>query len=111
MDTISFTPEVLAGIVGLFLMLIFAYFPKLRVLYGGLASEIKSYIMLGLLLATAAVVTLLAHYGVVETTEPITWVLFVKTLFTALIINQPVYTLLPQAADVRAVKLARDAIG
>jgi len=111
METIIFTPEVLAGIVGLFLMLVFAYFPKLRIWYGRLASEVKSYIMLSLLLVTAAVITALAHYGVVATTEPINWILFAKVLFAALIVNQPAYNILPKAADVKAVKLIRDAAG
>jgi hypothetical protein len=108
MKAISFTPEVLAGIVGLFMMLVFAYFPKLRTWYAGLVSEVKSYIMIGLLLATAAAITLLAQSGVITTTEPITWVLFVKVMLAVLVGNQPAYTLLPKTGDVKAAKLARD---
>jgi len=104
---INFTPEIIAGIVGVLLTLIFAYFPKLRVAYGGLQSEIKSLIMLGLLAATAVVITLLAQGGVITTSEPVTWMLFGKVLFAALIANQPVYTILPKLADVTAAKLNR----
>ena len=105
--TVEFTPEVIAAIVGLFLTLVFAYFPKLRVLYGGLQSEIKSLIMLVLLLITAVVIMVLSKYGIIATNEPVTWVLFAKVMFAALIANQPAYTLLPKAADVTAAKLAR----
>ena len=104
---VNFTPEIIAGIVGILLTLVFAYFPKLRVLYGGLQSETKSLIMLGLLVITALVITMLAQYGVLTTSEPITWLLFVKVLFAALLANQPAYTLLPQAADVKEAKLNR----
>lgn len=104
---INFTPEVIAGIVGILLTLIFAYFPKLRVLYGGLQSEVKSLIMLGLILVTALVITLLAYTKVITTNEPVTWLLFAKVMFAALIANQPAYTILPQAADVTRAKLNR----
>jgi len=111
MDQLSFSPEVLAGFVGLLLTLVFAYFPKLRVIYGGLASEAKSGIMLGLLTLTALVITLLAMNQVIVTTEPVTWMLFVKVLFTAIVVNQPAYTLLPVAGDVKEAKLLRDSVG
>ena len=104
---INFTPEVLAMIVGVLLTLIFAYFPKLRVLYGGLQSETKSLIMLGLLLITALVITLLAYTKVITTSEPVTWWLFARVMFAALVANQPTYNILPQAADVTQAKLDR----
>ncbi len=108
METINFTPEVLAAIVGFLLTLIFAYFPKLRVWYGGLVSEVKSYIMIGLLFVTGFAVTGLAHFGVLATAEPVTWMLFAKVMLAALVANQPVYTLLPEADDVKNAKLERD---
>lgn len=111
MKAISFTPEVLGAIVGLVLTLLFAYFPKLRVWYGGLLSEAKSWIMIGLLVVAAAVITLLAHYGVIATAEPITWLSFAKILLAVLIANQPTYQILPLAKDVKAAKFVRDGAG
>jgi hypothetical protein len=105
---LEFTPQVIAGIVGLVLTLLFAYFPVLRVKYGGLQSEVKSAIMLGLLALTALAVTLLANAGVIQTTEPVTWALFAKVLFAALIANQPTYSILPEAADVKDAKALRE---
>ena len=103
----EFTPQVVAGIVGLVLTLLFAYFPVLRVKYAGLASEVKSGIMLGLLALTALVVTLLAQAGVIVTTEPVTWATFFQVLFAAIVTNQPTYTLLPEAGDVKDAKALR----
>ena len=103
----EFTPEVIGGIVGLILTLVFAYFPKLRVWYAGLASEVKSYIMIGLLAATALVVTVLAMSGVIVTAEPVTWAVFAKVLFAALLANQPAYSILPETGDVKDAKAAR----
>lgn len=107
MDPVSFTPELIAGVIGMLFTLLFAYFPVLRTRYAALKSEVKSLIMIGLLAASALVITLLAQNGIIVTTEPVTWVLFVKVLFAALVANQPTYTILPEAADVKAAKLAR----
>lgn len=106
--SVEFTPEVLAGISGLFLTLCFSYFPKLRVWYAGLAGEVKSFIMLGLLFLSASAITALAHFGVVQTAEPVTWLVFAKVMLAGLIANQPVYQVLPKAADVKAAKWERD---
>jgi len=108
MNEISFTPEVISGIVGVALTLIFAYFPKLRVEYGALSSEAKSGIMLGLLALSSVTIFLLAHFGVLHTAEPVTWQTLVNVLFVAIATNQPAYKLLPQAKDVREVLLTRD---
>jgi len=107
MNPISFTPEVIGGLVGLVLTLIFAYFPGLNVAYAGLKSEVKSYIMLGLLVAAAAIITLLAQQGIIPTTAPVTWLDFGKVVLALLIANQPTYTLLPEAKAVKQAKLAR----
>jgi hypothetical protein len=107
---VSFTPETLAGIIGVVFTLLFAYFPKLRTWYAGLTSEVKSGIMLGLLAISALVIFLLANAGVITTNEPVTWELFVKVLFLAIMTNQPTYQLLPQAADVKFAKQLRDGL-
>jgi heme/copper-type cytochrome/quinol oxidase subunit 4 len=107
MTPISFTPEVIAGIVGFVLMLVFAYLPGLRVWYAGLKSEVKSYIMIGLLAVAAAVITLLSQYGIIPTTVPVTWLNCAKVILALLITNQPTYQIAPKPADVKEAKLAR----
>jgi divalent metal cation (Fe/Co/Zn/Cd) transporter len=104
---IEFTPEVISGIVGVILTLVFAYFPKLRVWYGGLASEIKSLIMLGLLAASSLTIFLLAWNGVIQTSEPVTLTTLLQVLFFAIAANQPVYRILPEAGDVVEAKANR----
>ena len=107
MNPIEFTPEVVAGIVGLILTLVFSYFPSLNTWYAGLKSEVKSWIMIGLLVVAAAVITLLAQYGVIPSAAPITWLDFGKVVLALLITNQPTYNLLPETQAVKLAKAAR----
>jgi hypothetical protein len=109
MSKVLFTPEGIAAIVGLVLMLVFAYLPGVRQWYAVLASEVKSYIMLGLLLLAEVVISLLAWKGVIVTVPPFDLATAGQIALALLISNQPVYKLLPQAADVKALVLARDA--
>lgn len=61
---IEFTPELLVGIVGTVLSLIFSYFPVVHDWYQALKTEAKSGIMLGLLVISSLVVVALVYYGV-----------------------------------------------
>lgn len=105
--SVTFTPEVIAGIVGFILMLVFAYVPGLRVWFAGLKSEVKSWAMIGLLTVAAVVITLLAQYGVIQTPEPVTWLSCAKVVLALLVANQPTYQIAPQMADVKVAKLSR----
>lgn len=107
MEVNMFDPEFISGAVGLFLALVFAYFPKLNTWYAGLQTETKSLIMIGLLAATTVVVTLLTIFEVVPSSEPVTWFMVVKVFFAALIVNQPVYVVIPETKSVREAKEAR----
>ena len=107
-EPVNFAPEAIASIVGVVLALIFAYFPKLRTWYAALASEVKSYIMLGLLLVAEIAIALLSYYGVIPTTEPITLAKCISIALALLISNQPTYLILPEAGDVKALRLTRD---
>lgn len=104
----KFTPELIAGVVSIFLTLIFAYFPKLRVAFAGLASEAKSGIMLGLYLLSTVVIFLLGLYGYIPVAVPLNWFDAVMIFFSLIIVGQPTYTALPQATDVRDARLERD---
>ena len=103
----TFTPEAIAALVGFGLMLIFAYFPGLRVAFGALASEVKSYIMVGLLILATIVIWLLTVNGLIVTPEPVTVNLLLKIIIALLVSNQPTYAVAPEAADVKAAKLKR----
>jgi hypothetical protein len=110
MESISFTftPEAISAVVGFVLMLVFAYFPGLRVKYAALASEVKSYIMVGLLALAAVTIWLLTIYGIIVTTEPITLNTLVQIILALLVANQPTYAIAPEATDVKAAIVQRD---
>ena len=106
---VTFTPEGIAVIVGFVLMILFAYLPKLRQWYAVLASEVKSYIMLGLLLLAELVICLLSYYRVITTVPPFDLLTAGKIALALLVSNQPTYKLLPQASDVKTLVLIRNA--
>lgn len=105
--TFEFTPEAISALVGFVLMLVFAYFPGLRVVYAALASEVKSYIMVGLLALATVVIWLLTVNGLIVTTEPVSVNLLLKIIIALLVANQPTYAVAPETADVRKAKASR----
>ena len=105
---IEFTPELVAGIVGAALSWLFSWFPGLRTWYAALKPEAKSGIMLGMLLAASVAIYLLAYYGVIEVTEPITWFKLLSVFFAASMMNQTTYLLTPQPKDVKVAEQARN---
>jgi hypothetical protein len=104
----KFTPEFIAGIVSVLLTVIFAYFPKLRVAFAGLASEAKSGIMLGLYLLSTVVIFMLGLYGYIPVEVPLNWFDAVMIFFSLVIVGQPTYNVLPEVKDVRDAKMERD---
>ena len=106
----TFTPEAISALVGFALMLVFAYFPGLRVKYAGLKSEVKSYIMVGLLSLSAIVIWLLTIYGYIATTQPISLTTLIQIILALLVANQPTYSIAPEAKDVKAAIELRDAL-
>lgn len=101
---VDFTPELIAGIVGVALSWLFGWFPGLRTWYAALKSEVKSGIMLGMLAIASVSIYLLAFYGVLEVSEPITWWKVLSVFFAASMLNQVTYSLTPQAKDVKVIK-------
>lgn len=104
----KFTPELIAGVVGVLLTVIFAYFPKLNVAFAGLASEAKSGIMLGLYLVATAVIYLLGLSGTIPVEVPLNWFDAVLIFFSLVIVGQPTYTVIPEVRVVRDAKIERD---
>jgi hypothetical protein len=105
---VSFTPVGIAAIAGLVLAATFAWIPVFRVWYAGLLAGYKSLIMLGVTLATGAVITLLIQLGVITATQPVTWSTYVATMLMFIIVNQPVFMILPQPVDVQVAVLKRN---
>ena len=106
---ITFSAEIISGIVGGILAGVFAYFPKLNTSYAGLSSEKKSLIMIGMLLVVSISIAILSSYGVIHTAEPVTWVTVARIFISALIVNQPMHNILPEATAVTEAKTTRDA--
>ena len=101
---IEFTPELIASIVGVALSWLFGWFPGLRTWYASLKSAIKSAVMLSMLALVSVAIYLLAHYGVIQLTEPVTIWRLATVFFTASMLNQTTYALTPEADDVKRVK-------
>jgi hypothetical protein len=104
--------EVLIALAGVVLSVIFTYMPKLRVMYGGLASETKQLIQLILITSIAGIMfafTCTSFFMVpgVECTQQgmITLIIYI---FLAAGGNQLAYKLSPQPGDVKSAKAERD---
>lgn len=104
---IEFTPELIAAIVGAALSWLFGWFPGLRTWYAALKTEIKSAIMLALLAVTSVSIYLLVFYGILQTSEPLTWWRLLSVFFAASVVNQTIYSITPEASDVKYKKELR----
>jgi len=105
------TPEMLVGVSGVVLSLLFSYIPGLRVWYAGLVSETKQLIMLGLILVISGAVFVLGCNGILATNiqcDKSGIVSFVFIVITAIISNQATYSITPQTKDVLVAKQMRD---
>ena len=107
MTPIEFTPTMISGVIAVLLSVAFAYIPKLRIWFAGLVSQTKSYIMLGLLIFTSVIIYLLAYYGILVTSEPVTVVTLIQVILTTIATNQGTYLILPEARDVVTARNAR----
>ena len=106
-NIVEFTPELIAGIVGVILSWVFSWFPVLREIYASLKAEVKSGIMLLLLAVTSVAIYLLARYGVIETSEPVTVLKLITVFFMATTLNQVAYKITPQAKSVKDIQTAK----
>jgi len=104
---IEFTPELIGAIVGAALSWLFGWFPGLRTWYATLKTEIKSAIMLALLAVTSVSIYLLVLYGILQTSEPLTWWRLLSVFFAASVVNQTIYSITPEASDVKDKKELR----
>lgn len=101
------TPELLAGISGVVLSLLFSYIPGLRTWFAALAAETKQLIMLLLLLLISIVIYGLGCYGVLQTDiacDKSGIMTLVSIFISSVIANQGTHKITPEPIDVRAVK-------
>ena len=101
--------EALLTIAALALTLGFSYIRGLRTWYAGQAEEDKKLIMLGLLLASTLGVFGASCAGLMDfvTCDQAGAMELVLAFIGAVTINQGVYNITPQMADVKAAKAAR----
>jgi len=101
---VDFTPELIAGIVGMAISWLFSWFPSLREAFAVLKAEVKSGIMLAAIAIASVTVYLLAYYGVIQTTEPITIVRLLTVFFVATTLNQVAFSVTPEARSVKDIR-------
>ena len=104
MNPIPYTPDLISMVVGAVISLLFNYFPALNVWYAALRTEVKSFIMIGLLAVASVAIYLLSLYGIVEISQPVDWVLVLRTFILAVVANQSAYVIAPQTSAVKATK-------
>jgi hypothetical protein len=110
MEPFQVTPEIIAGIAGALLSLVFSWVAGLNTKFAALPSETKRLIMAGLLLLTSAVIFTLNCYGIIQTQLTCSqngiiqlfwmWVISITT-------NQGTYLLTPQTNSVKEIKAAQ----
>ena len=104
MNPIPYTPDLISRVVGAVISLLFNYFPGLNTWFSALRTEVKSFIMIGLLAVASVAIYLLSLYGIVEISQPVDWVLVLRTFILAVVANQSAYVIAPQTSAVKAAK-------
>lgn len=105
------TSEMIVGIAGVVLSLLFSYIPGLRVWYAGLASEKKQLLMLGILVVVTGGIFGLSCGNYIPngvSCDRDGAVKLIWMLVLAVTSNQAAYMITPPAADVISAKQARD---
>jgi hypothetical protein len=98
--------ETLSMAVAAILSLLFSYFPGLNTWYAGVSKEIKSTIMIGLLVLTALIIyfgSCLGLFNAVTCDQQGLWTL-TQVFFFALIANQSTFQISPPTQLVRIEK-------
>ena len=103
--------EMLVGIAGVVLSLLFSYIPGLRTWYAALITETKQLVMLGLLVLVSGAIFALGCYDILSTgiaCDKYGIIALVQMLIVGLVSNQAAYLISPQTNDVIEAKLSRD---
>lgn len=108
MQTVNFNPEYIVLALGSLISLLFKFFPVLNTWYAGRSTEVKSAIMIGLMLLLSGGTMLLAHLGLIAFNQPVTLQTFFLTLYLAVSSNQFTYLIFPEPPSVTHEKAKRD---
>ena len=102
--------EMLVGIAGVVLSLLFSYIPGLRTWYAGLVTETKQLIMLGLLVVVTGAVFGLSCGGYIDSVacDKNGVISLIVMLVTGIVANQGAYLITPAVNDVVIAKQLRD---
>jgi hypothetical protein len=105
------TPEMLAGLTGAVISLFFNYFPWLKDKFAGLASDVKSFVMIGMMAVVTAAITALSYYGVLNAGIEFTpgWPWHVVWVFVLAVVgNAAAFIASPQTKSVKLAKAMRN---
>lgn len=102
---------IIAGAAGSLLSLVFSYFPGLNTWYAAQTDATKKLVMLGLLVAVAAIALGLACanlltdlFGITVTCDRAGIIGLLQALGTAIVMNQGTYLITPQTEAVKETK-------
>lgn len=104
MPDFALTPELLAGIAGAVLSILFAYIPGLNTWYARFIPEIKRSIMLVLLILSGAAIYAMGCAGWMDTgisCDQAGVLRLVWILITAVMSNQSTYMIIPKTDTVK----------
>ena len=108
MEATMFTPDLLVGIVGTIISLIFSYVPSLNTWFAGKTDDFKKLSMLAMMVITTVVAFILACTDFITIANFVcakgTALDFVRVLITAVIANQGVYMISPTLNKVKQAK-------
>jgi hypothetical protein len=107
----EYSAVVIAAFVGTLFTIFFAYFPRVRVWYASLAVESASLLKLGIMVVIAGALFGLSFIQPGMSAifpAPLTPLQLGAVVVALIVTNQPVASLLPAPADVRAAILKRE---
>ena len=108
------TPELIVSIAAGVIALLFGYFPILRTKFAALSSEVKSLVMIGLMVLVGFGAWGAGCLGWMETgvaCESAAIPTLIKYILLAIVTSQGINRLAPEMADVKAAKVTRDLAG
>lgn len=110
MDTIVLSPEMLAGIAGAALSLLFSYIPRFSEWFAAFSPQVKRLWMLGLLALAVGAIAALNCNGIIQTNVTCDQVGFTRLVWmfvTAVMSNQATYTITPETKAVKKAKTSK----
>lgn len=107
MDSFVLTPEILAGIAGAIISLLFSYIPGLSTWFAALGEEVKRLVMAGIMLAAVIAIWLMSCGGLLSSgvvcdqvgLMQVAWIYIL-----AVMANQGIYKITPRTSAVKAAK-------